>query len=70
MLGVSPEAAHRVCGQAFHTDIGDILSLYTIETAGQGGKTTIVSSSTLYNMLAEDRPDLLEELGEPWVYFA
>ncbi|KAM5343253.1 hypothetical protein ACJ41O_014219 [Fusarium nematophilum] len=54
---------------AFHTDVGDILSLFVIDASSTGGETMIVSSSHLYNELARTRPDLLRELGENWVSF-
>ncbi|KAJ3541802.1 hypothetical protein NM208_g4434 [Fusarium decemcellulare] len=54
---------------AFHTDVGDILSLFAMDVSNNGGETMIVSSCHLYNEFAETRPDLLRELGENWVSF-
>jgi len=54
---------------AFHTDVGEILALYAMEISGSGGETMIVSSSQIYNELAKQRPDLLQELGKPWAFF-
>ncbi|CAA7269759.1 unnamed protein product [Cyclocybe aegerita] len=52
--------------QVFHTDAGDIISLYVLETAEEGGVSRIGSSWRVYNELAETRPDLIKTLAEPW----
>jgi len=52
--------------QVFHTDIGDIISLYVLETAKEGGTSRISSSWRVYNELAETRPDLIGTLTEEW----
>lgn len=52
--------------QVFHTDIGDIISLFALETAAEGGTSMISSSWKVYNYLAENRPDLIKTLSEPW----
>lgn len=54
--------------QAFHTDLGDILTLYTQATSTTGGETMIVSSSQLYNDLSLTRPDLLHQFTKPWTF--
>jgi hypothetical protein len=53
---------------SFHTDIGDILTLFTMDVPDTGGETMIVSSSKIYNELAETRPDLLQELAKDWAF--
>ncbi|KAF4612243.1 hypothetical protein D9613_004589 [Agrocybe pediades] len=54
--------------QVFHTDAGDIISLYVLETALEGGTSRISSSWKVYNELAETRPDLIKTLSEPWPF--
>ncbi|KAH6662143.1 hypothetical protein B0J14DRAFT_496316 [Halenospora varia] len=51
----------------FHTDLGDILSLYSVnvDPAGAG---LLASSWQVYNELAATRPDLICTLSEEWVY--
>lgn len=55
--------------QVFHTDAGDIISLFVLQTAVEGGTSRIGSSWRVYNELAETRPDLIKTLSEPsgWV---
>jgi hypothetical protein len=45
--------------QVYHTDAGDIISLFAIGVAEQGGK---------YNELAATRPDLIQTLSKDWVF--
>lgn len=54
--------------QVFHTDAGDIISLYVLQTAVEGGTSRISSSWKVYNELAETRPDLIKTLSEPWPF--
>ena len=58
--------AYTTDKQVFHTDIGDIISLFVLETAAEGGVSRISSSWKVYNELAETRPDLIKTLSEPW----
>jgi len=53
---------------AFHTDLGDILTLYARDVSDTGGETMIVSSSQIYNELAAARPDLLQEFAKKWTF--
>ena len=55
--------------QVFHTDAGDIISLFVLQTAVEGGTSRISSSWRVYNELAETRPDLIQTLSESpgWV---
>jgi len=48
--------------QTFHTDSCDIVSLLCLKTAKSGGLSSIVSSMTMYNVMAEQRPDLVQRL--------
>lgn len=54
--------------QVYHTDSGDIISLYAIGVAEQGGKSRIASSWTVYNELAKTRPDLIHTLSQDWPF--
>ncbi|KAG6855850.1 hypothetical protein H0H87_010002 [Tephrocybe sp. NHM501043] len=58
--------AYTTDKQVFHTDIGDIISLFALETAAEGGISRISSTWKAYNELAETRPDLIKTLSEPW----
>lgn len=59
--------AYTTDKQVFHTDSDDITSLYALEIAVEGGTSLISSSWRIYNYLAENRPDLIKVLAEPWV---
>ncbi|KAF8853561.1 Clavaminate synthase-like protein [Acephala macrosclerotiorum] len=51
--------------QPYHNDITpDILALYCLNSAISGGKSCIASSWTVYNELAETRPDIIRTLAE------
>ncbi|KAF8167147.1 hypothetical protein B0H34DRAFT_791915 [Crassisporium funariophilum] len=58
--------AYTTDKQVFHTDAGDIISLFVLEIAGDGGLSRISSSWKVYNELAQTRPDLIKTLSEPW----
>ncbi|KAG6873161.1 hypothetical protein C0995_002010 [Termitomyces sp. Mi166 len=59
--------AYTTDKQVFHTDQGsDIVSLFALETATEGGVSRISSSWRVYNELAKTRPDLIKTLSEPW----
>lgn len=62
--------AYTTDPQVFHTDAGDIISLFALETAAEGGVSKISSSWKVYNYLAENRPDLIATLSEPWTFDA
>lgn len=53
--------------QSFHSDNCEILALYALEVASEGGRTLISSSWQLYNDLAKKRPEILRTLAEDWV---
>ena len=61
-------SAYTTDKQVFHTDAGDIISLFVLQTAVEGGLSRISSSWRVYNELAETRPDLIKTLSEPWVF--
>jgi hypothetical protein len=60
--------AYTTDKQVFHTDQGaDVVSLFALEVASEGGTSRIGSSWRVYNELAEKRPDLVKVLSEDWV---
>lgn len=58
--------AYTTDKQVFHTDAGDIVSLFALSTAAQGGESKLASSWRVYNELANTRPDLIKTLSENW----
>lgn len=60
--------AYTTDKQVFHTDAGDTISLFVLQTAVEGSLSRISSSWRVYNELAETRPDLIKTLSEPWVF--
>lgn len=58
--------AYTTDKQVFHTDQADIVSLFALETAEEGGVSRISSSWKVYNEIANTRPDLIKTLAEPW----
>ncbi|KAK2772041.1 hypothetical protein FQN52_002219 [Onygenales sp. PD_12] len=59
--------AYTTDKQVFHTDSGDVVSLFALGTAAQGGQSKLASSWRVYNELAATRPDLIRTLAEDWV---
>ena len=55
--------------QFFHADDSDIVGLLCIARALEGGESDIVSSHHVYNVLRQERPDVLKTLTEPIWYF-
>lgn len=51
--------------QTFHTDSADLVGLLCLQSAQRGGRSALVSSTTLYNELRARRPDLAAALFEP-----
>jgi len=51
--------------QNFHIDRCDVVALLCLRRAKSGGLSSIVSSMTVHNVMAERRPDLLERLYQP-----
>lgn len=52
----------------FHADQlpVDVLGLFCLRTAKSGGASALVSALTIHNILADERPDLLEVLYQPF----
>lgn len=58
--------AYTTDKQVFHTDSGDIVSLFALETAVEGGASKLASTWRVYNEIASKRPDLIHTLSQPW----
>lgn len=58
--------AYTADKQVFHTDIGDVIALFALGEAAEGGQSYLSSSWKVYNELAATRPDLIWTLAEPW----
>ncbi|KAK3381750.1 hypothetical protein B0H63DRAFT_511500 [Podospora didyma] len=54
--------------QVFHTDTGDVIGLFALGEAEEGGQSYLSSSWRVYNELAATRPDLIRTLAEPWAF--
>ena len=52
--------------QNFHIDRCDVIALLCLRRAMSGGLSSIVSSMTVHNVMAERRPDLLDRLYQPF----
>ena len=55
-------------GLSFHCDRCDVIGFLCVRQAKEGGENCLVSSITVHNAILEQRPDLLEELYQPWYY--
>ncbi len=51
--------------QTYHTDSCDVVALLCLQKAKQGGLSSLVSSTTIFNEIRRQRPDLLRVLMEP-----
>jgi hypothetical protein len=51
--------------QGYHTDSCDVVALLCLQTAKDGGKSSLVSSVTIYNEIRNQQPDLLPALFAP-----
>ena len=51
--------------QTFHTDSADVVGLLCLKAAKVGGVSMLVSASTIFNEMRQQRPDLLKLLLEP-----
>ena len=58
--------AYTADKQVFHTDSGDIVSLFALSTAAKGGASRLASTWRVYNHLAATRPDLIHTLSSTW----
>ncbi len=55
-------------GLHFHCDRCDVIGFMCIRAARSGGENYLVSSVTVHNEILIRRPDLLEQLYQPWYY--
>ncbi|KAH8843672.1 hypothetical protein MCOR07_005398 [Pyricularia oryzae] len=58
--------AYTADKQVFHTDSGDIVSLFALGEAAEGGASKLASTWRVYNELARTRPDLIHTLAADW----
>ncbi|KAJ6497163.1 hypothetical protein C8R47DRAFT_972802 [Mycena vitilis] len=59
-------AAYTTDKQVFHTDIGDLIALLSIQSSAHGGVSRISSGGRVYNEIAKTRPDLITVLKDNW----
>lgn len=64
--GAIGSPAYTTDKQVFHTDSGDIVSLFALETALEGGASKLASTWRVYNEIARTRPDLIHTLSGNW----
>ena len=53
---------------SFHTDRCDVIGFMCLKQAKSGGENFLVSSTAVYNAIANSRPELLHELRQPFYY--
>ena len=53
---------------SFHTDRCDVIAFLCLGQAMEGGENELVSSPALYEVIGEERPDLLKVLMQPFPY--
>ncbi|KAJ4016263.1 hypothetical protein NW752_003386 [Fusarium irregulare] len=58
--------AYTADKQVFHTDSGNIVSLFALDTAAEGGASRLASTWRVYNHIAATRPDLIHTLSQNW----
>ncbi|ROV93697.1 hypothetical protein VPNG_08836 [Cytospora leucostoma] len=66
MKGDIGSPAYTTDKQTFHTDSGDIVSLFALDTSAEGGASKLASTWRVYNEFAAKRPDLIHTLSQPW----
>ena len=60
-------AAYTDSEVIFHTDVGDVVSLFALGEPASGGESQIASGWKVYNELAQSRPDLIHTLADNWL---
>ncbi|WP_326640609.1 TauD/TfdA family dioxygenase [Streptosporangium sp. NBC_01755] len=50
----------------FHSDSSDVVALMCLRASKEGGSSSLVSGTTIYNEVLRRRPDLAPLLFEPW----
>ena len=51
-----------------HTDLGDVISLFTVSRGSEGGSFRLASSSNVYNKLATTNATVLRTLSKDYVF--
>jgi hypothetical protein len=66
----SPEGRGYKSNQrlSFHTDTCDVVGLFVLRVAREGGLSLLASSVAIHNEMARQRPDLLEVLYQPFAW--
>jgi hypothetical protein len=52
----------------FHSDLGDVISLFTVSQSQAGGSTYISSVRKIYQELVRTRPDVIPTLTDDWIF--
>jgi hypothetical protein len=52
----------------YHSDSSDVVALMCLRGAKQGGASSLMSGTTLFNEILRRRPDLAPLMFEPWHY--
>ncbi|KKA28237.1 hypothetical protein TD95_002431 [Thielaviopsis punctulata] len=60
--------AYTADKQVFHTDSGDVVSLFALGTAEEGGESLLASTWRVYNEIAATRPDIVHTLVQDWPF--
>ena len=63
--GRGPNTKKRL---SFHTDRCDVIGFMCLKQARSGGENSLVSSTAIYNEIAQTRPNKLETLKQPFIY--
>ena len=50
--------------QPFHVDQSDVVAMYVLSVAAQGGESRIASGAHIYNVIASTQPDVISVLAE------
>jgi hypothetical protein len=71
--GTGIRSSKTTSGQGFHVDNAfnlrpDFVGLFCLQTAREGGVSGVISFETVYNLLLEERPDVLPRLFEPFYF--
>ena len=53
--------------EPFHTDYGEIISLYTLSRAASGGDFYLADIHDIEARISQVRPDIIDELRRPWL---
>ncbi len=62
----STRAYHTRAYLNYHSDSSDVVALLCLQSAKEGGLSSVASSVAIYNEMLRRRPDLVAELVKPW----